>query len=84
MGGIPAGVDLVVLWIAGADGRGEAKELGLFDLAGLGLAFEFGILFERLGADVGGVELGVSALEAEVGGGLVAEELVGLARRCRG
>ncbi len=67
----------VVLWVAGADGGGEAEEVGGFDLAGFGLATELGVLLEGLGADVGGVELGVATLEAEVGGGVVAVELVG-------
>lgn len=37
-----------------------------------------GVLGEGLGADVGGEELGMAGFEAEVGGGLVAEELVGV------
>ncbi len=77
VGGVPAGVDGVVFGIAGADGRGEAEELGNIELTGLGLALDFGVFLEGLGADVGGEELGVAGFEAEVGGGGVAEELVG-------
>ncbi len=73
----PARVDLVVFGVWGADGRGEAEELGGGEFAGFGLALELGVLREGFGADVGGEELGVSMFEAEVGGRGVAEELVG-------
>ena len=76
-GGVPAGVDGVVFRVNGADGRGEAEEFGCFEFAGFGLAFDLGGFLQGFGADVGGEELGMAAFEAEVGGSLVAEELVG-------
>ena len=77
VGGVPACVDGIVFGVASTDGRGEPEERSLFHFAGLGLSLEFGVLFQRFGADVGGEELGVAFFEAEVGGGGVAEELVG-------
>lgn len=62
----------------GADGGGEAEEVGFRELAGEGLVLEVGVLGKGLGANVGGEELGVAAFEAEVGGGLVGEEPVGV------
>ncbi len=38
-GWVPAGVDCVVLGIDGADGRGEAEEVGFFQFAYGGLEF---------------------------------------------
>ena len=69
---------MVVFGVAGADGRGEAEELGWRELAGGGFALEVGVLREGFGADVGGEELRVAGLEAEVGGGGVGEECVGV------
>ena len=76
--GKPAGVDLVVFGVRGAGVGGEAEELGVVEFAGLGFALEFGVLGEGLGANVGGKELGMALFEAEVGGGVVAVEGVGV------
>lgn len=75
--GIPAGVDDVVLRVGRGDRRGETEKFRLFGFASGGLAAEFGVLSESLGADVGGVQEGMTPLKAEVVGGLVAEEFVG-------
>lgn len=73
---VPAGIDDVVLGVASADGRGEAEELGFGQIASGGSALEVGVLGEGFGADVGGKELRVTGLEAEVCGGLEREEAV--------
>ncbi len=73
---IPARVHLVVLRVAGADRRGEAQEVSLLEFAGGGLAEHLLLLRQRLRPDVGGEELRMAALDAEVLGHGVAVELL--------
>ena len=77
-GGIPAGVDDVVLWIGGSDGRRKAQEFRFLELSCGRLELQFCILCEGFGANVGGEELGVPGLQAEVRGSDVPEEVVGM------
>ena len=62
----------------GGDGGGETEELGRGEVSGGGFFLVPGVLGEGFRADVGGVELGVAGFEAEIGGGGVAEEAIGV------
>ena len=76
---VPAGIDQVVLRVGRALGRGEAQKLRRGELALGGLLADRGVLRQRLRAHVGGEEFRMALFEAEVGGALVAEEVVAVA-----
>ena len=76
---IPAGVDEIVLRVGRALGRGKAEILGARQFAVGGSLFDLGIFGERLRADVRGIELRKTLLEAEISGALVAEEEMAIA-----
>lgn len=78
VGGVPAGIDLIVFRVRGGDGGGEAEELGGLEFVNGGEVLELGVLGQGFGADVGGKELGMPGFETEVGGGLIAEKVGGV------
>ena len=77
--GIPAGVDQIVFGVGRALRRGEAEKLGRRELSLGGLLADGGVLGQGFRAHIGGEKLGMALFEAEVGGPLVAEELVAVA-----
>ena len=78
-GGIPAGVDQIVLRVGRAFRRGKTKELAGGQRSVRGLAADFGLLREGFRTDIGGIELGMAFFETEVGGASIAEEPITVA-----
>ena len=77
-GGVPAGIDQVVLRVGRALVRSKSQELGGGEHSLFSLAADLGFLGEGFGADIGGKKLGMAFFEAEVSGATVAEELIAM------